>query len=494
MGRMEFDETYKILFASAEVVPFAKTGGLADVAGSLPKALATYGNDVRIVMPRYARIQPTRTIGDFPVQVGYRKETAILREGEIEARMDGVFRKIPVYFIDNYHYFDRDQIYGYWDEAERYAFFCRAVLEMTKMLGFKPDIIHCNDWQTGPIPLLLKEQYQWDPFFRGIGTVFTIHNLRYQGNFPKETLHLLGLGDECFTPERLEFYGNISFMKAGLLWSDVLNTVSRTYAEEIQDPHYGEGMDGILRQRSQDLYGICNGINIHEYNPATDPRIYHNYTAEDLEGKRRNKMELQREMGLPQLDVPLLGIVSRLVDQKGLDLIADISRDLMERPMQLVVLGTGDAYYEDMFRELRSLYPDRIGVEIGFNVTLAQRIYAGCDMFLMPSAFEPCGLGQLISLRYGTIPVVRSTGGLRDTVIDYNPDTGSGNGFSFAPYDSSALLAAIDRGLELYDSPRAWQSLVKRAMQEDHSWNRSAAEYMGLYKNALARQLAVLTA
>ncbi|MDD4518395.1 MAG: glycogen synthase GlgA [Limnochordia bacterium] len=494
MGIPEFDETHKILFASAEVVPFAKTGGLADVAGSLPKALATYGNDVRIVMPRYSRIEAKRTIADFPVQVGSRKATAIVREGDIEARMDGTIRKVPVYFIDNYHYFDRDHIYGYWDEAERFAFLSRAVLEMIKVLGFRPDVIHCNDWQTGPIPLLLKEQYQQDPFYRGIATVFTIHNLRYQGNFPKESLNLLGLGDEYFQPGKLEFYGSMSFMKAGLVWSDVLNTVSRTYANEIQHPEYGERFEGILQQRSHDLYGICNGINIHEYNPATDPRITHNFTVDELEGKRRNKLELQREMGLPQLDVPLLGLVSRLVDQKGLDLIEGIAEELMQRQLQLVILGTGDGHYEDMFRDLRNKYPDKIGVEIGFNVTLAQRIYAGCDMFLMPSAFEPCGLGQLISLRYGTIPIVRATGGLQDTVIDYDPNTGSGNGFSFTNYEPHALLEAIERALYLFENQRAWHSLIQKAMKEDHSWNRSAAEYMGLYKNALAHHLAVLTA
>ncbi|HQD40712.1 MAG TPA: glycogen synthase GlgA [Bacillota bacterium] len=492
MQPQEFDETYRVLIVSPEVVPFAKTGGLADVAGSLPKALAMHGNDVRVVLPRYRGIEPERTVGDFPVMVGDRKETAILREGSIMARLNEEEKRVPVYFIDNYHYFDRDNIYGYYDEAERYAFFSKAVLAMLRFLNWRPEIIHCNDWQTGPIPALLRQWEQADSFYSDIATVYTIHNLRYQGNFHPSTIHLLGLGQEYLTPERMEFYGELSYMKAGIVYADMVSTVSRTYSEEIQTPEFGERMEGVLRSRAEDLYGIVNGINYHEFNPATDQRIYQRYT--DPEGKRANKYGLQGEMGLPRKDVPLFGLISRLVDQKGLDLIAQISDELMGHDLQVVVLGTGDPHYEDMFRTLRERYPDKVGVHIGFNAALAQKIYAGADLFLMPSRYEPCGLGQLISLRYGTIPIVRETGGLKDTITDYDPETRHGNGFSFRDYDSSAFLSAIRRSLAVYHNEPVWRELVENAMNCDFSWNRSATEYMGLYGAALRKVHRILTA
>ncbi|NLS44544.1 MAG: glycogen synthase GlgA [Firmicutes bacterium] len=481
MNVQQLDETYKILIASPEVAPFAKTGGLADVAGSLPKALTTMGNDVRVVMPKYRGITDYKTIGDFPVQVGSRKATAILREGVIRARLDNVESLVPVYFIDNYHYFDRDNMYMYFDEAERFAFFSKAILEMIKYLQWAPHIIHCNDWQTGPVPLLLREKYPHDPFYRGIASVFTIHNLKYQGNYPKDVLHLLGLGDEYFTPNSIEFYGSASFMKAGILYADVINTVSKTYAKEIQTPIYGQMMDGVLKARSQDVYGILNGLNYHEFNPETDARIYRNYGPEDHNEKKENKYALQREIGLPPGDAPLIGIVSRLVDQKGLDLVAEVIPEIVQRDIQFVVLGTGDPYYEELFRSFHKTYPNRVAVEIGFNVALAQRIYAGCDMFLMPSRFEPCGLGQLISMRYGTIPIVRSTGGLADTVVNYEPNKQAGNGFTFAEYSSDSLFDAIIRAINTYQDKRRWVALVENVMRHDFSWNRSAAEYMSIY-------------
>ncbi len=481
MNLQELDETYRILIASPEVAPFAKTGGLADVAGSLPKALAVMGNDVRVVMPKYRGITDYKTLGDFPVQVGQRKATAILREGVIRARLNGMERLVPVYFIDNYHYFDRDNMYMYFDEAERFAFFSKAILEMIKRLGWAPHVIHCNDWQTGIVPLLLREKYRHDPLYQGIATLFTIHNLKYQGNYPREVLSLIGLGDEYFTPERIEFYGNVSFMKAGIVYADVINTVSKTYAKEIQTPVYGQLMDGVLRSRAQDIYGIVNGLNYHEFNPETDARIYRNYGIGNLHDKMENKYALQRELDLPPGDVPLMGVVSRLVDQKGLDLIAEIIPDLMREDVQFVLLGTGDPYYEELFRSFHQEYPNKIAVEIGFNVALAQRIYAGCDMFLMPSRFEPCGLGQLISIRYGTIPIVRSTGGLADTVTNYEPERRAGNGFTFAEYSADALKDAVLRAIAVYRDRRIWMSLVENAMRHDFSWNRSAAEYMSVY-------------
>jgi len=482
------DRNLKILMVSSEVAPFAKTGGLADVAGSLPKALAMMGNDVRIVMPKYRTVGEQKTLCDFPVQVGERKETAIIRQASIEAKLDNEKKDIPVYFTDNYHYFDRDHLYCYHDEGERFAFFCRAVLEMLPRINFQPDLIHCNDWQSGPIPLLLKDQYAGNPFYARMATVFTIHNLLYQGNWDKGVLRFLGLGEHYFHPEALEFYGQVSFIKAGLVYADIINTVSRTYAKEIQTPQYGEGLDGLLRKRSGDLYGIVNGLNYHEFNPATDPRIHKNYDRQTLDDKKFNKFALQEEMGLPTKDVPVIGLVSRLVDQKGLDLISEIMDELLDMDIQLVVLGSGDPYYEETFKRFQAKYPAKLGVYIGFNAVLAQRIYAGSDMFLMPSKFEPCGLGQLISLRYATIPIVRATGGLADTIHEFDPQSGMGNGFQFAAYSPDQLLLTVKRALDIYRNHRnQWQALVENAIEQDFSWNRSAAEYIQLYDLALAK-------
>jgi len=484
----ELEERYKVLLVSPEVAPFAKVGGLADVCGSLPKALTMLGNDVRVVMPRYRGIEDVRTITDFPVDVGGRRETAILREGVIRAQLHGREGFVPVYFIDNYHYFDREGIYGFWDEAERYAFFCRAVLEMLPKINWWPDIIHCNDWATGPIPLLLKDQYGVQPLYGRIATVFTIHNLQYQGNFPREVLGLLGLGDGYYHPDGLEFYGQVSYMKAGLLYADMISTVSRTYAKEIQRVDFGHGMDGVLRRRALDLMGIVNGINYHEFNPQTDPRLVRNYGPGDLAGKRENKYALQRELGLPSSDGPLIGMVTRLVDQKGLDLVAASIDELLRQDVQFVLLGSGDSHYEDLFREIQRTHPNQAAAVIGFNIGLAQRIYAACDMFLMPSRFEPCGLGQLIGLRYGAIPIVRATGGLADTISDYDDKREAGNGFSFEDYSAAALKEAVGRAIDLYHEPERWARLVANAMAEDHSWNRSAAEYVGLYQMAINKK------
>lgn len=490
-----FDRPLKILLVSSEVVPFAKTGGLADVAGSLPKALATVtsdhaGNDVRVAMPNYKGVEGGVYRIDFPVAFGGRTESAIIREAAIEAQYNGEQRTIPVYLIDNHHYFYRDGMYMYPDEAERFTFFCRGVLEMLPRLNWQPDIIHCNDWQSGPIPFYIKTRYRHDPFYSRISTVFTIHNLQYQGNFPKAALKILGVGEEYFVPEKLEFYGAVSCMKMGINYADIINTVSRTYASEIQRPELGERMDGLLRKRAHDLYGIVNGINYHEFNPRTDHRIHRNYDRDSVENKKENKYALQKEIGLPVRDIPLIGLVSRLVDQKGLDLISEIADELTHLDIQLVVLGSGDRYYEDMFRGMRERHPQKAGVYIGYNSILAQRIYAGSDMFLMPSRFEPCGLGQLIAMRYGTIPIVRATGGLADTVHDYNPVTGSGNGFVFSEYNGRALYHAIARALKVYrDDPAQWTRLVRNAMDLDFSWAKSGVEYLQLYQEAMSRRL-----
>ncbi|MDN5365114.1 MAG: starch synthase [Thermacetogenium sp.] len=475
-------DSLRILFVSAEVAPFAKTGGLADVAGSLPKALKRAGHDVRIAMPRYKQITEGEYLLDYPVEMDHHLETGIIRKTMIRGN------DVPVYLIDNYKYFYRDGIYGFPDEAERYNFFCKAVLNMLPQIDFQPDVIHCNDWHCGLIPLSLQTKYAEDPFYRRIATLFSIHNLQYQGIFPKNVLRLIGLGEEFFNPERLEFYGQVNFMKAGILYADVINTVSNKYALEIQTPEFGERLDGLLRKRSQDLYGIVNGIDYEEMNPETDPSIYQNYGIKTLDLKKKNKYALQKEMGLPVGDTPLLGIITRLVGQKGLDLIAGVFDQLMSLGVQFVLLGSGEDYYQKLFSELKMKYQQQAAINLGFNAELAQKIYAGADVFLMPSRFEPCGLSQMISLRYGTIPVVREVGGLADTISNYDEQTETGNGFSFKPYEPGAFLEAIKRALKIYrQQPERWRHLMIRAMQSDFSWDRSAGEYVKLYRKAMEK-------
>ncbi len=477
----------KVLFVSAEVSPFAKTGGLADVSGSLPGALAVEGNDVRVVMPRYRQINAEMKYkADFPVTIRGRSETCIIREGKLKYGEVGMPVSVPVYFIDSYAYFDRDGIYCFHDDGDRYAFFCKAVLQMLPKIGFKPDVIHCNDWHSGPICMLLKELYADDLYYKDIASLFTIHNLQYQGNFPADFTEVFGLPGEVFTPEKAEFYGSFSFMKTGIVYSDKVNTVSEKYAQEIQTPEYGENMEGILKARKKDLSGIVNGISYEEFNPETDKTIYKNFGLDSIEGKKENKAGLQKEMGLPVRNVPLLGIVSRLSGQKGLDLILQRAKDLFKNDLQFVLLGTGDPFYEERFKSLMNEYPEKISVRITFSADLAQKIYAGCDMFLMPSRYEPCGLGQIISLRYGTIPIVRATGGLAETITDYDADNKHGNGFSFTEFNAESFLDAVNRALKTYKDKDKWTELVRHALTSDYSWERSASKYLELYKAALS--------
>ncbi|MZP31439.1 glycosyltransferase [Heliobacterium undosum] len=474
------EQPLKVLFVSAEVVPFAKAGGLADVAGSLPRALASLGVDVRVAMPRHGQIPRGAYVTDYMVEVDARKETAVIREGRIEALPGG--KPVPVYFIDNYQYFGRENIYGYSDDGERWGFFSRALLEMLEPIDFIPDILHFNDWQCGPAIALLKEEYRHHPAYRRIASVLTVHNLEYQGHFGRDILRFIGLRQDLFRPDALEFYGQVNYMKAGLVFADLINTVSRTYAEEIQTGEYGWGLEGLLRLRHSDLFGIVNGIDVEVYDPATDPHIPHHYSADNMDGKKRNKAELQRQFGLPVSDAPLLGLVHRLVDQKGIDLFEGIEEALFQEELQLVVVGQGDPRYEGLFRRLKQHFPEKVGLFIGFDSPLAQRVYAGSDFFLMPSRFEPCGLGQLIAFRYGAIPIVRSTGGLADTVTDARFP--NGNGVVFETYQPDHFLEAIRRGLDLYRQKERWQQLVSRVMRLDHSWRRSADEYMQLYGRA----------
>ncbi|WP_334071211.1 MULTISPECIES: glycogen synthase GlgA [Paenibacillus] len=471
----------KILFAAAEAAPFIKTGGLADVIGALPKALKLAGHDVRIVLPKYKDIPAAYTdalqhLGETEVPVGWRRQY-----GGIEYL---VWDGIPVYLIDNEYYFRRDGVYGYGDDGERFAFLNRAVLEILPVIDFIPDVLHCHDWHTAMIPLLLKEHFGHNSIYAGIRTVFTIHNLLYQGIFPYEVLgDLLGLPSSYFTADGVEYYGNVSFMKAGLVFADHVTTVSPTYASEIRTEHYGYGLDGLLRSLGNRLSGIVNGIDVKLYNPSTDPEIAVRY-RKSLSKKRENKVALQKELGLPVASgVPLVGMITRLVEPKGLDLIARIMDEWLHfDEVQFVVLGTGDRAYEDWFKEAAYRHPDKLSVNIRFNDGLSRRIYAGSDLFLMPSRFEPCGISQLLALRYGSIPVVRETGGLNDTVQAYNEFTGEGNGFSFANFNAHDLLYTIRRAVSFYHQPDEWKKIAANAFAGDYSWSRSAGQYEEIYR------------
>lgn len=472
----------KVLMVSSECAPFSKTGGLADVAGSLPKALLDHGVDVRVITPLYGSV-PQKYKEKFVfkkqiwVNVGWRRQYC----GIFEYKLDGVI----FYFLDNEYYFKRDKIYGHTDEAEIYSFFCRAALEALGALYFPPHVIHCHDWQTGMIPVLLEAQYRhWD-LFKDTKTLFTIHNLKYQGIFPKTILNeLLGLGDQYFTPDSLEYNGNISFMKGGLIYSSLLSTVSPSYALEIQTEYYGEGLDGVLRAKKNLLSGILNGIDYDEYNPETDLYIYSTYGIGSLERKIENKLKLQEQLGiLVSPDIPLIGIVSRLTPQKGLDLVTCVAQEIISAGAELVVLGTGSPEIENAFVNLAEQYKGRVSANIAFNNELSHKIYAGADLFLMPSLFEPCGLGQMIALRYGTPPIVRETGGLKDTVMPYNELASSGNGFSFTNYNAHDMLFTIKRALSFYKNKPLWNTIVKNAMSCDLSWDSSSLKYITLYES-----------
>ncbi|MGV8982884.1 glycogen synthase GlgA [Clostridium sp.] len=475
----------KVLFVASEAYPFIKTGGLGDVAYALPKALRKMGIDARVIIPKYSSIPLSfrncmETIASFTVPVGWRNQYCGLQHL--------TYDEIPYYFVDNEYYFERPEIYGCFDDGERFSYFSKAILESIKYMGdFVPDIIHCNDWHCGIVPALLKDNYADDELYSDIKSVFTIHNLKYQGVFPKEILNeLLNLNDGYFSDDALKFYDAVSFMKGGIVFSDAVTTVSETYAKEIQTPFYGEGLDGLLCSQADKLYGIVNGIDYGLYNPKLDKKIIYNYDYETRKQKTKNKLKLQAELCFTvNEDIPMIGIVTRLVKQKGLDLIVEKLQELLSLPIQIVLLGNGDEYYEDIFQYYASIYPSRISTNIIFDEVLAQKIYAASDMFLMPSLFEPCGIGQLIALKYGSIPIVRETGGLKDTIASYNKYTGTGNGFSFINYNSDELLEAIDRALDLYKDKASWDKLVGNAMNSNNSWENSAKNYIDLYSNLI---------
>ncbi len=474
----------KILFAASESVPFVKTGGLADVVGALAPVLAKEGHDVRVIIPQFSAIpqeyiQKMTHVCDFEVQLGWRRQYC----GIEMIKKDNV----TWYFMDNKYYFGRPYIYGMGgDEYERFGFFCRAVLNMLPLIDFQPDIIHTHDWQSGMIPALLKIQYAHLPFYSGIRTIFTIHNLQYQGIFGiREVQDILGLGDSLWTDDKLECFGCSNFMKAALVYSDLITTVSPSYAEEIQTAYYGERLDGLLRARKKHLFGVLNGIDMNEYDPASDSRISMNYSPENTEGKTVCKQALQKELGLDiNPSVPVIGMVGRLSNQKGLDLVDYVIADIMRQDIQLVVLGMGEGRYFNLFSWAETEYKGRVAARFTMDHTLAHKIYAGADMFLMPSQFEPCGLSQMIAMRYGTVPIVRETGGLRDTVLSYNEFNDEGNGFTFFNYNAHDMLHTIERATDYYrNHPDIWQKLQIRGMKGDYSWKHSACEYIKLYES-----------
>ena len=468
-------------------MPFAKTGGLADVAGSLPKALKADGVDVRVIMPKFGKIPEAyrnamEHVYDGELPVAWRKKYVGLDKYEL----DGV----TYYFVDNEEYFNREGFYGYDDDAERFSFFSRAVLDLLPEMDFWPDVIHTNDWHAGLVNVFLKLEHMGDARYERIKTVYTIHNLKYQGVFPKDVMpDVLGLDWKYFNNGDLEFYDAVNFMKGGIIYADAVTTVSKTYAKEIQYPYFGEHLDGLLRSREQDLSGIVNGIDYDVYNPRTDKYIFETYDEGSLDRKLDNKTELQKSLGLPERrKVPLIAIVSRLVEPKGMDLVVRMMDEILQHEdIQLVVLGTGEKRYEDWFKGLAWRYPKKVSVNIYFSNELAQRIYAGADIFLMPSNYEPCGIGQLIALRYGTIPVVRQTGGLKDTVQQYNKYTQEGNGFVFDNYNAHEMMYALKRALSFYGNYEIWHKIQLNAVQSDFSWKRSAKEYEALYKRLTAK-------
>lgn len=471
----------KILFVTSEALPLSKTGGLADVAYSLPKSLSEEEVDIRIITPYYSAIQSqlvehAEFLGSKTVHMNWRHQYMGLHEIR--------FGKVTYYLVDNEYYFKRDQLYGYYDDGERFSFFSKAVLEAIELTHFEPDIIHVNDWHTATVPYLLKTKYSTDPRYKDTKSILTIHNLKYQGIFERGFLENMFGPESAFHGDgRLVFGSGINYMKAGIRFADKITTVSESYAEEILTPYFGEKLEWDLNYRRHDLIGITNGIDYDDYNPETDERIFYPYSKDNPELKRHNKTRLQTMAGLEvDENAPLIAIVSRLVDSKGFDLIERVMSEMFELGIQMVVLGKGDYHYENLFKYYAQRFPTRLKVFVEFNAVLAQRIYAGSDMFLMPSRFEPCGLGQLIALRYGSIPIVRETGGLKDTVIPFNRFSGEGTGFSFSNYNAHEMLEQIQAAVDMYrNEPESWNTLVKQAMSADHSWKRSAQKYLELY-------------
>ena len=472
-----------VLFVASEAVPFIKTGGLADVVGSLPKCFPKEYFDVRVIIPKYACMKQEfkdslQFVTSFYMDLNWRQQYVGILETEYEG--------IKFYFIDNEEHFSGDRPYSGmpWD-LEKFAFFSKAALSMLPVIGFRPDIIHCHDWQTGLVPVYLKERFQGNEFYWGIKSVMTIHNLKFQGVWDIQTIkNITGLSDYYFTPDKLESNRDANYLKGGIVYADAITTVSNTYAEEIKTPFYGEGLDGLMRARSNSLRGIVNGIDYDEYNPETDPNIFKRYNAKNFRKEKvKNKTALQEELGLEvNPKAMMVGMCTRLTDQKGLDLVSYVMEELCQDAVQIVVLGTGDAQYENMFRHFAWKYGNKVSANIYYSEELSHKIYASSDAFLMPSLFEPCGLSQLMSLRYGTVPIVRETGGLKDTVMPYNEYESTGTGFSFMNYNAHEMLGTIRYAERIYyDKKREWNKIIDRAMASDFSWDHSAKQYEEMY-------------
>jgi starch synthase len=482
----------KIAFVAAEAVPYAKTGGIADVAGSLPKHLEQLGCEVKLFIPKYFLTDEAEhdlhynwDIGEMPIRINNVTRTVHVLQGKLPDS------DVEVNFIDCPHYFHRRRIYtDDWDEDERFILFSKGVIETLQRLQWEPDVIHCNDWQTGLIPLFIKDNYSWDKFFDHVSTVFTIHNIGYQGQFSKSVLFSAEISGEYFYPGGpVEHHDDVSFMKTGIYFADLLNTVSNKYSHEILKPDLGAGLDGILSERKKDLYGILNGVDYDVWNPETDKYIPHNYSAKDLSGKLKNKKILLEHFNMPFIkSVPLVGIVSRMVAQKGFDIFADAIQDLIELDVQWLILGSGEEQYEELFRQLALKFPEKVAAYIGYNNELSHQIEAGADMFLMPSLYEPCGLNQIYSLKYGTVPIVKKTGGLADTVHDWDElkyfglDTGTG--FTFNDHNGIALSSSVKRALDNFHIKKNWRKIQKNGMRKEYSWKHSAEQYVELYKLA----------
>jgi starch synthase len=472
-----------IAFAASECVPFSKTGGLADVVGALPRALASLGHRVSVYLPKYKQTklaQSTPVVRSLTVPFDDRYRFCSVLDGGTQ---DGV----QFYFIDYPPFFDRDALYGtplgdYPDNAERFGLYSRAVLEASKILGV-PDVFHCHDWQSALVPVLLGSVYGEDPAFRDVPSVFTIHNMGYQGLFPPEILPLLQLPWDLFTIAKLEFFGKVNFLKGALVFSDFITTVSKKYSQEIQTSEYGFGLEGVLRARAATVTGILNGVDYNEWSPETDKFTVAHYSSTDLSGKAKCKQDLLREFEKdPSSKLPVIGIVSRFAAQKGFDLISQVADRLAREEMMVVALGAGDKEYEDLFRRLNKQYPQKFAVKVAYDNAIAHKIEAGSDMFLMPSRYEPCGLNQIYSLKYGTVPVVRATGGLDDTIEPWDAATGKGTGFKFSEYTGEALLATIRAALAAYKDVSGWQTLMRNGMSKDFSWTASAKEYVKIYE------------
>ena len=474
----------KLLYAASESAPFMKTGGLADVAGSLPLALKKEGHDVRVVMPLYSKIDEKYKknmthIGHFFVDLNWRHQYA----GVFSHDLDGV----TYYFIDNEYYFDRASAYGEVDDGERFIFFSKAVVQLMKFLDFKADIVHANDWHTGLVPLYIKDFSRGDSFYHNMKSVYTIHNMKYQGVFPASILgEVASLSYEYYHEFGLKYYDNINMMKGGIVYCDLLTTVSKTYSEEIKSSYFGENLEGVIQANSYKLHGVVNGIDYEKFNPETDPNIDFNYSIDDLGIKVKNKMALQERFNLPvNPDIPMIGMVTRMVAMKGLDLIVRIFDELIQENVQFVLLGTGDKEYESAFKHFEYTYPDKVASRIYFNEAESHKIYAGVDLFLMPSLAEPCGISQLISLRYGTVPLTRETGGLKDTILPYNQFTGEGNGFSFRNQNAHELLYKLKDAINIYHDKNIWEALMKSGMQSKNDWEASSKEYIRLYNQII---------